>query len=182
MQPAEESAPRLTRSLLLPTAILSLWLLVPSFTTAQAVVTAQYDNARTGANPNEKILNPGTLYVLARTKESKGLLHSDEYKQRLHALAVTTGAEKFGGPVEIKASVKGIGSGHSGGVVEFNPQTENPRAALLLVKDSIYLSWGSSCDIGPYHGWLMAYDEHPLAQEAVFDTSPDASDSAIWQG
>jgi hypothetical protein len=286
MQPAEESAPRLTSSLLLPIATLSYLLLAPWFANAQAVVTAQYDNARTGANPNEKILTPanvnvsqfgklftlkvdgdvyaqplyipgidvpgkgqhnllfvatendsvyafdadgtsttplwhvslansgngakplserdvgcffirpqigitstpvidlnsGTLYVLARTRESKGLLHSDEYKQRLHALAVTTGAEKFGGPVEIKASVKGIGSGHSGGVIDFNPQTENPRAALLLVKDSIYLSWGSSCDIGPYHGWLMAYDAHTLAQQAVFNTSPDASDSAIWQG
>jgi hypothetical protein len=126
--------------------------------------------------------NTGTLYVLARTKESKGLLKADEYKQRLHALAITTGAEKFGGPVEIKASVKGSGAGHSGAQVSFDPQTENPRAALLLANGLVYLAWGSSCDEGPYHGWLMAYDAHTLAQKAVFNTSPDASDSAIWQG
>src|SRR5260221_9099691 len=124
----------------------------------------------------------GTLYVLARTKEGKGILQSDDFKQRLHALAVTTGAEKFGGPVEIKASVAGKGSGQSGGRVDFDPLDENPRAALLLANDSVYLSWGSACDVGPYHGWLMAYDAHTLAQKSVFNTSPDASDSAIWQG
>ncbi len=124
----------------------------------------------------------GTLYVLARTKEGQGILQSDDFKQRLHALAVTTGAEKFAGPVEIKASVAGKGSGQSGGRVDFDPLDENPRAALLLANDSVYLSWGSACDVGPYHGWLMAYDAHTLAQKSVFNTSPDASDSAIWQG
>jgi hypothetical protein len=127
-------------------------------------------------------LKSGTLYVLARTKEGKGILQSDDFKQRLHALAITTGAEKFGGPVEIKASVAGKGSGQSGGRIDFDPLTENPRAALLLANDLVYLSWGSSCDVVPYHGWLMAYDAHSLAQRAVFNTSPDASDSAIWQG
>ncbi len=55
----------------------------------------------------------GTLYVLARTKETRGLLTS-EYHQRLHALAVTTGVEKFGGPVDIQASVSGKGAGSFG--------------------------------------------------------------------
>jgi len=127
-------------------------------------------------------LKTGTLYVLARTKESKGLLHAAVFKQRLHALAITTGAEKFGGPVEIQASVKGTGSGHAAGQIPFDPQRENPRAALLLANATVYLAWGSSCDVGPYHGWLMAYDAQTLAQKSVFNTSPDASDSAIWQG
>src|SRR5579862_42042 len=52
----------------------------------------------------------GTLYVLARTKDSSG-----RYFQRLHALAVTTGSEKFGGPAEIQASVSGSGRGSSDG-------------------------------------------------------------------
>ena len=121
-------------------------------------------------------LKTGTLYVLARTKEGKG------FKQRLHALAVTTGAEKFGGPVEISASVKGTGKGRSGGQIAFDPQAENQRAALLLANDSVYIAWGSSCDIETYHGWLIAYDAHALAQKAAFNTSPDAADSAIWQG
>ncbi len=79
----------------------------------------------------------GTLYVLARTKESQGLLGSSRYVQRLHALAITTGAEKFGGPVEIKASVKGRGAAGSGGQIDFDPLRELPRAALLLAAGQV---------------------------------------------
>jgi hypothetical protein len=117
----------------------------------------------------------GTLYVLARTKEGS------RYVQRLHALAVTTGAGKFGGPVEIKASVKGRGAGGSGGQIEFDPLLELPRASLLLANGQVYLTWASSCDVAPYHGWVMAYDAHTLAQTAVLNTSPDAEESGIWQ-
>jgi hypothetical protein len=103
----------------------------------------------------------GTLYVLARTEEH------DEPTQRLHALDIATGAEKFGGPVEIRAN-------------GFDPLLENPRAALLLVKNTLYLGWGSNCDYGDYHGWLMAYDARTLKQRAAFNTSPGDVQSAIW--
>ena len=125
----------------------------------------------------------GTLYVLARTKESQGLLKGDRYVQRLHALAIATGTEKFGGPVEIKASVKGRGAAsNTNGLIDFDPLRELPRAALLLAGGNVYLTWGSSCDVDPYHGWLMAYDARTLAQTAVFNTSPDAEKGGIWMG
>jgi hypothetical protein len=124
----------------------------------------------------------GTLYLLARTKESQSLLNRDRYVQRLHALAITTGAEKFGGPAEIKATVKGRGASSSNGLINFDPLRELPRAALLLAGGNVYLTWGSSCDVDPYHGWVMAYDARTLAQMAVFNTSPDAEKSGIWQG
>jgi len=131
-----------------------------------------------GITPTPAIdLQSGTLYVLARTKEGGGALSSGRYVQKLHALAITTGAEKFGGPVEIKASVKGRG----GLPVAFDPLRELPRAALLLASGQIYVTWGSSCDVGPYHGWVMAYDARTLSQTAVFNTSPDAEESGIWQ-
>jgi hypothetical protein len=123
----------------------------------------------------------GTLYVLARTRESAGLLRS-RYVQRLHALAITTGVEKFGGPVEIQAFVHGSGEGGSGGAIPFDPLRELPRAGLLLSGGQVYLTWASSCDVGPYHGWVMAYDAKSLKQTAVFNTSPDAAQSGIWQG
>lgn len=122
-----------------------------------------------GITPTPVIdLPSGTLYVLARTKESGGLLKETRYVQRLHALAITTGAEKFGGPVTINAP-------------DFNSLRELPRAGLLLNNGQVYLTWGSSCDVDPYHGWVMAYDSHTLAQTAVFNTSPSASESGIWQ-
>jgi hypothetical protein len=47
----------------------------------------------------------GTLYVIAKTKEvSNGVTH---YFQRLHALHITSGKEKLGGPVVIRASFPG---------------------------------------------------------------------------
>ncbi|HEY6253798.1 MAG TPA: pyrrolo-quinoline quinone [Candidatus Angelobacter sp.] len=112
----------------------------------------------------------GTLYVLARTKEN------GKYFQRLHALDVTTGAEKFGGPQVIQASVQGRKRR-----LDFDPLRENPRAALLLANGNIYLTWASSCDVGEYHGWVIAYDAHTLKQTGVFNTSPDAEESGIWQ-
>lgn len=123
----------------------------------------------------------GTLYVLARTKEKTGVF-SNRYVQRLHALAITTGEEKFGGPVEIKATVAGHGDGSRGGKVDFDPLHELPRSSLLLANGKVYLSWASSCDVAPYHGWIMAYDARTLAQTGVFNTSPDAGQSGIWAG
>ena len=123
----------------------------------------------------------GTLYVLARTKGPL-ILAAHEYPQQLHALNVATGQEKLGGPKEIDASVSGSGPGSSGGKLAFNPLRDNPRAAMLLSRGTVYLSWASACDVGPYHGWVMAYDAQSLQQKAVFNASPDGDDSGIWAG
>ena len=124
-------------------------------------------------------MKTGTLYVLARTYLSK-TFGFNEYFQHLHALAITTGVEKFGGPKPIEASVQGKGAGSSGGVIAFNALRENPRAALTLVNGNVILTWASSCDVDPYHGWIMAYDAQTLAQKAVLNVTPDGSEGGIW--
>lgn len=116
-----------------------------------------------------------TIYVVARTLENGSFFF------RLHALDITTGAEKFGGPVAIQASQQGTGSGSSGGTITFNPQLENQRAALLLQNGLLYISWGSLCDYSQYHGWMIAYDASTLAQTAVWLTTPNGKEGAIWQ-
>jgi len=122
-----------------------------------------------GITPTPAIdLQTGTLYVLARTKEGGGLVSSAHYVQRLHALSLTDGNEKFGGPVEIQAQ-------------SFDALHELPRAALLLSGSQVILTWGSSCDVGPYHGWIMAYNARTLARTATLNTSPAAGESGIWQ-
>lgn len=118
----------------------------------------------------------GTIFVLARTKENGHPV------QRLHALDVHSGAEKFGGPVEIKASVPHKSLGMFASQVAFDPLRDNPRAALLLANGRVYLSWASSCDVGTYHGWVMSYDAHTLSQVAVFNASPNSDQSGIWAG
>jgi hypothetical protein len=125
----------------------------------------------------------GTLYVLARTaeKDNRG---TRRFWQKLHALDVLTGAEKFGGPVVIRASIKNPNSGPFGlfsSSLDFGALRENPRAALTLANSMVYLTWASSCDVGPYHGWIMAYDAHTLKQSAAFNTSPTSTESGIWQ-
>jgi hypothetical protein len=133
-----------------------------------------------GITPTPVIdLKTGTLYVLARTVIGK-TFGDNQYFQRLHALAITTGAEKFGGPKLIAASVAGRGDGSANGQVAFDPLRENPRAALLLVNGSLYLTWASSCDVGPYHGWVMAYDPATLEQQAVLNVTPDGREGGIW--
>jgi hypothetical protein len=126
-------------------------------------------------------IKTGTLYVLARTaiRHTTG---DNEYFQYLHALAITTGVEKFGGPKLITASVPGRGAGRSNRQVPFDPLHENPRAALTLANNSVYLTWASSCDVDPYHGWVMAYDPQTLAQKAVLNVDPDGSEGGIWLG
>lgn len=117
----------------------------------------------------------GTLYVVANTKEN------GKFFQRLHALDVATGAEKFGGPVEIQAKVRGVGSGSVNGYVYFDPLKNNQRAGLLLNKGSIYIAWASHCDLGPYHGWIISYDSHTLARNGVWNSTPDWGLGGIWQ-
>ena len=155
-------------------------------------------DARVTAIPNRDLLCPfikpevsitctpvidagsGTIYVLARTREAD-VTGSARYVQRLHAIDVRTGRERAPGPAEIQASVSGTGAGSSGGRLAFDPLRENPRASLLLVRDRVVVCWASSCDVGPYHGWVMSFDAKTLAPAGVFVTSPDADDSGIWQ-
>src|SRR5258708_15059899 len=79
----------------------------------------------------------GTLYVVAATKEN------GVYFQRLHALNVTTGAEKFGGPVVIRPTGSGTGAGSSNGVITFDALRENQRPPLPLLNGVVYLAWAS---------------------------------------
>jgi hypothetical protein len=121
------------------------------------------------------VIDPGsgTIYVLAITTE-----HGTQI-QRLHALDVATGAEKFGGPAQISASVNGTGEG--GSTISFNALTQLQRAGLLLDHGHIIIGWASYCDNPPYHGWVMSYAAGSLAQEVVFNASPNGSDAGVWQ-
>jgi chitodextrinase len=116
----------------------------------------------------------GTLYVVAKTKEGVN------YVQRLHALDIATGAEKFGGPVAIQASVPGSGDGSQGGQVPFDTLRENQRPALVLSNGNVYIGWASHGDQHPWHGWVIAYNATTLQQVAAYCVSPDGYGGGVW--
>ncbi|HXY14238.1 MAG TPA: chitobiase/beta-hexosaminidase C-terminal domain-containing protein [Terriglobales bacterium] len=116
----------------------------------------------------------GTIYLVAKSKVNGSLV------QYLHAIDVVSAAEKFGGPVLIQASAPGTASDGNGTTVTFSPHFENQRAGLLLENGHVVIGWSSHCDISPWHGWVMSYSASTLAQEAVFNTSPNGSANGVW--
>ena len=121
-------------------------------------------------------LATGTLYVVSVTYEGTYPV------QRLHALDITSGAEKFGGPITIQATAAGTGVSSSGGTISFDPKWENQRAGLLFVNNTVYITWAAHCDLSPWHGWIMGYSASTgtLRQTAAFLTSPNGIDGGIW--
>src|SRR5215472_8737840 len=137
----------------------------------------------------------GTLYVVAKTKEvtTSGEPH---FVQRLHALDVTNGAEKFGGPATIgdtifnpppeayvnttNISVPGTGLGSEGGQIKFNALRQNQRPGLVLAGNRVYVAWASHGDTPPYHGWVVGFNKTTLAPETMFNLTPNGKNGGIW--
>ncbi len=107
-------------------------------------------------------------------------LTAGSFHQRLHALDLITGDEKFTGPIDITASVPGSGDGSVGGVLSFDPRNQGQRGALTLANGIVYIIWASHEDRDPYHGWLLGYDAGTLAQVAVFNPNPNGSRGGMW--
>jgi outer membrane protein assembly factor BamB len=122
-----------------------------------------------GSGPN------GTIYIVAMSK------NSSTYFQRMHALDISTGAEQFGGPAPVMARYPGTGDNSHNGQVIFDPGQYAERQGLLLLNGVIYTAWTSHCDLRPYTGWIIGYDENTLAQAGVLDVTPNGSEGSIWQ-
>lgn len=116
-----------------------------------------------------------TMYLIARSRNNDGTYH-----QFLHALDITTGADRSGSPKEIVAQVNGTGRGSEGGILKFDPWKQNQRAGLLLLNGTVYIAWASHCTWPPYHGWLLGYDKATLEQKIVYCTTPDGTEGGIW--
>ena len=117
----------------------------------------------------------GAVYVIAMSKDGSG-----KYHQRLHALDLALGAELFGGPMEVQAKYPGTGDNSDGTNVIFDPGQYKERSGLLLMNGVLYTGWSSHCDIGPYTGWIIAYNPATLAQTAVLNVTPNGFEGAIW--
>ena len=143
------------------------------------------------------VIDPSTdtLYVVTNTKEIiNGDTAHPHYIQTLHALDVTTGADKVPGGYVIgdtigtvsytnntAIQVPGTASDAVGGLVAFNALRENQRSGLQLDGNWVLVAWASNGDVGPYHGWLVAFDKTTLQPVAWFNDSPNGSEAGIWQ-
>jgi len=105
-------------------------------------------------------LSRGTLYLDAKLSSGS---------QQLHALDITTGNEKFGGPVTVTTT-------------GFNSSIQLQRPGLLLLSNVVYLCFGSHCDQGAYHGYILGYNATNLAPVYSWNTTPSGSEGAVWSG
>ena len=110
-----------------------------------------------------------TIYFAAKTYGTG----SGPAAYSLHALDVTSGLEKFGGPASISATV---------GTSTFTAINYIQRPGLLLSNGNVYLGFGSNgCDLNA-RGWMFAFSASDLSQAAVTTMQPDNSyGSSVWQ-
>jgi len=109
--------------------------------------------------------NTNTIYVVSKSKNG-GTFH-----QRLHALNLSDGSERFGGPQEIAFTWNGI---------TFDPLRQNQRAGLALVNGVVYVAYASHGDNPVYYGWVVGYNASNLSQVSLFNDDPSSGFGGIW--
>jgi hypothetical protein len=112
----------------------------------------------------------GTLYLVAETYENGKVVH------RLHALDVTTGLEKFGGPTTIAATYA-----LNGKTTTFADLFQMNRPGLLLANSHIYIGFGSNSNNAYSQGWVLSYNASTLQQEGAYTAEPGKTLASIWQ-
>jgi Big-like domain-containing protein len=141
--------------------------------------TAPSNNDTGGISPllgitSTPVIDPttGTIYLVADTETSGGR----EYM--LHALDITSGNEKFGGPVEVNGTVPGTGVDSVNGEITLEKGCYQ-RSALALdpISSAIYIPIGH-CP----HGWILAYDKTSLQQTAIMNATPNGAGGGFWAG
>ena len=129
-----------------------------------------------GISPSIGITSTPVIDITTRTMYVLAITNSGPFY--LHALDITSGAEKFGGPVRVNGSVSGTGWDNSNGSISLEPGCYQRNAlALNPVINQIYIAFGH-CN----HGWLLAYDKTSLKQTAIFNDTPDGAGGGFWNG
>jgi hypothetical protein len=123
------------------------------------------------------VIDPSTntLYVVTKSSNAGGTVF-----QRLHAIDITTGSEKFGGPANIGSNITYPGTGDGSSTVTFSPHYQNQRCGLALVNGTVYVVWASHGDILPYYGWIVSFNAATLAVKNVLNVSPNVQFGGIW--
>lgn len=122
-------------------------------------------------------LATNTVYLVSKSVNNT----ATQFFQRLHALDLTSGIEKLGGPASITSAITFPGTADGGTAVAFNPQNQGQRPGLVLLPNGIvYVAWASHEDAGSYHGWVMGFDKTSLGNVSVYNSSPNGRQGGIW--
>jgi hypothetical protein len=105
-----------------------------------------------------------TMYLVARTEES------GQFVQRLHALDVTTGRDRSGSPIVIRASAPGQSLDSNLGVITFDPKMHMQRAGLALSNGVVLIAWATHEDASPSHGWTATTRLSHAAKPVTIDS------------
>jgi Putative Ig domain len=153
---------------------------VPSGPTGNLVGSGYGDMTPECGVTGTPVIDPATNTLYVVSKSTAPVSGSNSFYQRLHAIDITTGAEKAHSPMLIQATYPGTGDG--GTSVVFNPQTQLQRAGLSLVNGTIFIAWAAHEDKSPYYGWLAGYQYGAggFAQTAAFNATPNVQSGGIW--
>src|SRR5271167_1783484 len=121
------------------------------------------------------------LYVIAKTKVYDVRSRTTNFYQTLHVLDIRTGLETFP-PQRIHATFPGTGTGSVNGVLTFDPLIEAQRPGLMIQNGAVFAAFGSHCDLGNYHGWIMAFAENTLLPSGVMVDTPNGYEGGYWGG
>jgi len=133
-------------------------------------------------------LASGTIYLSAFTHEGSS------YIQRIHALSITTGAERPFSPVLVSATVNGKGVGSAAGKLSYDSMNNGlQRPALALAGGVLYVAYSGFAHTDPYHGWLLGFNAATLQQltnrifvttpnSTISEWGPNAGEGGLWMG
>lgn len=115
----------------------------------------------------------GTAYFTAKVDAAA---NADKPRWELHAIDITTGAERSGFPSVI------TGSPDNDPTRVFSPRTQMQRAGLLLMDGVVYAGFGSHCDVKPFSGYVMGFDATTGKRTSMWASQTGGTDGAgIWQ-
>ncbi|MCW2524589.1 MAG: Pyrrolo-quinoline quinone, partial [Frankiales bacterium] len=117
----------------------------------------------------------GTEYLMSKVSSPSVALF-------LHAVDITTGAERPGWPVQIQ------GKADNDSTLTFNATNELQRPGLLLMNGVVYAGFSGHCDKKPYQGWVTGVSTatHTITAMWSDEVAPgpvgtDGPGGGIWQ-
>jgi hypothetical protein len=118
------------------------------------------------------VINPATntMYLVAETYENSLVVH------RLHALDITSGVEKLGGPTTIAATYT-----FNGVTTTFRDFYQLNRPGLLMANGHVFIAWGSNGANAYSQGWVMSYSASTLKKLGAVTLEPGKTLASIWQ-